>query len=95
MKGISHSLSLAVMLLCFSKLRFSLFEQLEIKLQPKERVDQEDGPKELVVTERENREEISIKVPFFNMWKRFVHDQQFTHQPRWIDDDESSVPEIG
>ena len=43
MKGLSHSLSLAVMLLCFSKLRFSLFEQLEIKLQPKERVDQEDG----------------------------------------------------
>lgn len=74
LKGVSHSLSLALMLLCFSKLRLSLSEQLEIKLQPKERVYQEDGPKEIVVTEGENREEIRIKVPFFNMWKRFVHD---------------------
>lgn len=43
LKGVSHSLSLALMLLCFSKLRLSLSEQLEIKLQPKERVYQEDG----------------------------------------------------
>jgi hypothetical protein len=32
-----------VKLLRFSKLRLSLFEKLEIKLQPKEWVDQEDG----------------------------------------------------
>jgi hypothetical protein len=68
-----------VKLLRFSKLRLSLFEKLEIKLQPKEWVDQEDGPKEIVVTEGENREEISVKIPFFNIWKCFVHDQQFTH----------------
>lgn len=39
----SHSLSLAVKLLRFSKLRLSLFEKLEIKLQPKEWVHQEDA----------------------------------------------------
>lgn len=41
--SISRSLSLAVMLVCFSKLGLSLFEELQIKLHPKERVYQEDG----------------------------------------------------